>query len=317
MHSSVAAWINVSANAQQQQRQGRRERRSRGSLSFICSRVLLLMVLFCSCLLPSLLCRSFLDSPDFAGGPWIPSPSAEASNAQLDPPQGLCGRLICTTQADLLSGASPTAFNLIGDATSSAYPYFTVNDGVPCGGFEGEVRRTDRLCYGRQCVSAPETNVRYYWKLGAWDKCGDCNAFQDRNVTCTRSSNQQPAPEAYCSAQGKPPTRQQCNDDELLCEHSLGGSITLSILGTQLEINSSVVIGTSAAIFVFLMMAMHGCVKCAAKTELDEADREADARAERKAGKAAGGAGGAHAHRAKSPPKAKKRAVANHPLTRI
>lgn len=219
--------------------------------------------------------------------------------------------MICTTEADLAAGLSPTAFNLIEGATPTL-PYFTVNDGVPCGSFEGELRRTDSLCYGRQCVSAPETNVRYYWKLGAWAKCSDCDTFQDRNITCTRVSNEQTAPEDYCSAQGKPSTRQQCNDDELLCEHSLGGSITLSIMGTKLEINSAVVIGTSCGIFVFLLLALHGCVKCAAKTELDDADREADARAERKAEKAGGA-------RAKSPQQhqAKKRAVANKPAARI
>ena len=266
------------------------------------------------CLADAHSCAVVVICGDFAGGPYIPSPAAEASNAQLSPPQGLCGRLVCTTEADLASGASPTAFNLIGTTPGTTeFPYFTVNDGVPCGAYEGTTRRTDQLCYGHQCVSAPATNQRYYWKLGPWDKCNDCNAYQGRNVTCTRTSTDQPANEAFCSGEGKPPSSQQCNDDELLCEHSLGGSITLSILGTTLQVNSAVVIGTSCGIFIFLMLCLHGCVKCAAKTALDEANREAEEREARKAGKAGGVQ---QPHKAKHP-HAKKRAVANKPANQI
>jgi hypothetical protein len=74
------------------------------------------------------------------------------------------------------------------------------------------------------------------------------------------SSSGDQAPDIFCSQQGKPASVQQCSDDELLCEHTLGNTITLHLLGTKLLISSPIVMGVSAAFFLILMWILHTCV---------------------------------------------------------
>jgi hypothetical protein len=191
----------------------------------------------------------------FNGGPFVPCPIQAKLNEQFNAPYGFCGWLFCTTANDIR----------IGKESCSQFNFTSVmeimDDGVPCG--------SDAQCYKGNCVSSTVTNVRYQWIVTDWEKCSDCNTFQSRNVSCMRVSTGTITEDTYCVAAAKPPIIQQCNDEELLCEQSLSGSISFNVLGRNIEVSSPVVMGTSAALFVFLMVALYWCTSMVSKKPQD------------------------------------------------
>lgn len=201
----------------------------------------------------------------FPGGPWVPCPAQETLNKQLSPPQGYCGRLFCISESAAQSAAaggqvSCTYFNL------AAAPE-TMADGSPCGSYNAELGNlnTDKLCLLSQCVNVGSTSSRYHWATTDWEKCSDCDTSQSRNVSCVQTATGRPAEEVLCPPGGRPATTQRCSDEELLCDHGIAGSVEINLLGRTIAIDSGVVMGASAGIFVVLMLLLHMCVRCVAK----------------------------------------------------
>jgi hypothetical protein len=194
-------------------------------------------------------------------GPWYFCPYQQQYNDEHrnGATGGLCGTLWCSQQSPLTaSGCS--LFTL-----SSAPEQMA--DGNACGAEDEttKVPAPTSFCYKGQCVAASVTNPRYQWAVTDWEKCSDCNTQQARNVTCRRSSNNAVSLDVLCSGSDKPLTSQQCSDDELLCEQTIGGTIDLTILGRDIAVSSNVVIGVSVGIFVFLLFMVHVFVSCVKK----------------------------------------------------
>jgi hypothetical protein len=192
----------------------------------------------------------------FPGGPWYPCSQQTAMNSKAG--LGYCGELYCV-DTPTTSGSGPIQCSFF---DISAGPERMAN-GTACGEPNETGELSSRMvCYNSECVAAENTNQRYRWATTEWEKCNDCNTQQGRNVSCVRTWNGQTAADLYCTQAAKPPSIQPCSDDELLCEHTIGGTISFAVLGHEIEISTAVVIGASIGIFFFLIVMLQVCTSC-------------------------------------------------------
>lgn len=195
----------------------------------------------------------------FSGGPWEPCPVAQQLNKQNG--REYCNTLYCSTH---------------GDATTCSYFDFSganseqMADGNPCGPTTADgTPSPSSLCYKGKCVPAGLTNTRHEWRVSGWEKCSDCNTFQSRNVSCVRVANGEAAADIYCSADSRPASSQACSDEELLCDHGLGGVVEFTLLDYHIVIDSKLVMGVAGGVFAFLLLVMHLCVMCVGAREAE------------------------------------------------
>jgi len=169
-----------------------------------------------------------------------------------------------------------------GNAICSYFPMYTgtnprvwMTDGNPCGASQADgVWSTDQLCFQGSCVPAEETNTRFSWQPTAWEKCSDCSTTQNRNVSCIRVATGETVDDAYCTASGRPATRQQCSDEELLCDDGISGVVSFTVYGRVIEVNATTVMIVGAAIFVLLCIITHTCVKSVRPLSEEEKERK-------------------------------------------